>query len=168
MGMTKQDSEPEPLDAALGPGPASAEAGSAAIAMALARGRSAVGSDAKLDAFLDEQTRFLRLQSENLHEQRQLQIDHLKQQEKHFRLRYFGDRLRIGLQLLGIAFAEADGHAPRWGRNHLRWGEALLRSGRCPEARAQFEAAKGMDLSRADRAGLDVFLARTASGRLHG
>jgi tetratricopeptide (TPR) repeat protein len=100
--MTTHDSEPVPLEGpAPGPGAAPAETGAAAIALALARDRTG-GSDAKLDAFLDEQTRFLRLQSENLHEQRALQIEHLKQQEKHLRLRFFGDRLRIGLQLLGI------------------------------------------------------------------
>jgi tetratricopeptide (TPR) repeat protein len=65
-------------------------------------------------------------------------------------------------------FAEADKYAPRWGRNHMRRGEALLRTGRYREARAQFEAANGMDLSRPDRAALDVFLARTAKGPLHG
>jgi tetratricopeptide (TPR) repeat protein len=65
-------------------------------------------------------------------------------------------------------FTEADKYAPRWGRNHLRWGEALLRSGRYREARAQFEAAGGMDQTRPDRAALDVFLARTARGPLHG
>jgi hypothetical protein len=41
-------------------------------------------------------------------------------------------------------------------------------SGRYPEARAQFVAASGMDLSRPDRAALNVLLTRTASGRLHG
>ena len=51
-------------------------------------------------------------------------------------------------------FAEADQHAPRWGRNHLRWGEALARLGRTDEARAQWRAAAGMDLSAADRAEL--------------
>jgi tetratricopeptide (TPR) repeat protein len=65
-------------------------------------------------------------------------------------------------------FAEADKDAPRWGKTHLHWGEALLRSGRYREARAQFEAANGMDLSRPDRAALDVFLNRTARGPLHG
>ena len=64
--------------------------------------------------------------------------------------------------------AEAARHAPRWGRDHLRWGEALLRAGRYREARAQFLAARGMDLSRPDRAALDVFLARTNSGPLAG
>jgi tetratricopeptide (TPR) repeat protein len=65
-------------------------------------------------------------------------------------------------------FAEADKYAPRWGRNHLRWGEALMLSGRYREARAQYDAANGMDLSRADRAALDVLLDRTAKGALHG
>jgi tetratricopeptide (TPR) repeat protein len=65
-------------------------------------------------------------------------------------------------------FAEADKDAPRWGRNHMQWGEALMLSGRYAEARAQYETAKGMDLSKPDRAALTVLLARTASGRLHG
>ncbi len=65
-------------------------------------------------------------------------------------------------------FAEAGKHAPNWGRNHLMWGEALMLSGRYAEARAQFEAAKAMDLSLPDRAALDVLLARTARGPLHG
>jgi tetratricopeptide (TPR) repeat protein len=65
-------------------------------------------------------------------------------------------------------FAEADKHAPRWGRNHLYWGEALMLSSRYAEARQQYEAAIGMDLSKPDRAALDVLLARTAKGPLHG
>jgi tetratricopeptide (TPR) repeat protein len=65
-------------------------------------------------------------------------------------------------------FAEADPYAPRWGRNHTRWGEALMLSGHYRDARAQYAAANGMDLSRADRAALDVLLACTASGPLHG
>jgi tetratricopeptide (TPR) repeat protein len=65
-------------------------------------------------------------------------------------------------------FAEADNDAPRWGRNHLRWGEALMLSGRYAEARRQYEAANGFDLSKPDRAALSVLLARTASGPLHG
>jgi tetratricopeptide (TPR) repeat protein len=65
-------------------------------------------------------------------------------------------------------FAEADPFAPRWGRNHMLWGEALMLGGRYREARALYEAANGMDLSRPDRAALEVLLTRTASGRLHG
>ncbi len=65
-------------------------------------------------------------------------------------------------------FAEADKDAPRWGRNHMRWGEALMLQGRYREARAQYEAAAGMDLSTPDRAALNLLLARTAKGSLHG
>ncbi len=65
-------------------------------------------------------------------------------------------------------FAEADTDAPKWGGNHMRWGEALMLSGRYAEARAQYEAADGMDLSKPDRAALNVLLARTAAGPLHG
>jgi tetratricopeptide (TPR) repeat protein len=65
-------------------------------------------------------------------------------------------------------FAEADKYAPRWGRNHMRWGEALMLQGRFGQARAQYEAANGMDLSNPDRAALNVLLARTTSGPLHG
>jgi tetratricopeptide (TPR) repeat protein len=65
-------------------------------------------------------------------------------------------------------FAQADREAPRWGRNHLMWGEALMLARRYAEARAQFLTANGLDLDRPDRASLEVLLARTASGPLHG
>ncbi len=65
-------------------------------------------------------------------------------------------------------FAEAATDAPAWGKARLMQGEALLLAGRHAEARAQFEAADGLDLSAPDRAALKVFLARTASGPLHG
>ena len=65
-------------------------------------------------------------------------------------------------------FAQADADAPRWGRNHMLWGEALMLQGRYSAARAQYLAANGMDLSPADRAALNVLLARTDSGPLHG
>jgi tetratricopeptide (TPR) repeat protein len=57
-------------------------------------------------------------------------------------------------------FRAADERAPRWGRNHLRWGEALARLGRTDEARAQWRATAGMDLSPADRAELARVAAR--------
>jgi tetratricopeptide (TPR) repeat protein len=68
----------------------------------------------------------------------------------------------------GAKFAEADQYAPKWGRNHMRWGEALMLQGRYREAHQQYEAADRLDLSRADHAALDVLLARTAKGSLHG
>jgi tetratricopeptide (TPR) repeat protein len=51
-------------------------------------------------------------------------------------------------------FHEADKYAPRWGRNHLRWGQALAAQGKRADAHAQFTAARGMDLSAADRSAL--------------
>jgi tetratricopeptide (TPR) repeat protein len=65
-------------------------------------------------------------------------------------------------------FKAADAIAPRWGRNHMMWGEALMLSGRYADARAQYETANGLDLTRSERAALDVLLARTAAGHLHG
>src|SRR5215469_14538997 len=81
----------------------------AAAGVALALGGVRAGSELPPEAaeFLREQTRLARLQSEHLHEQRVLQVRHLEHQEKHLRLRYFGDRLKIGLQLLGIVVGVA-------------------------------------------------------------
>jgi hypothetical protein len=42
-----------------------------------------------------------------------------------------------------------------------------MQSGRFREARAHYETANGLDLSRPDRAALNVLLARTASRPLH-
>ena len=82
----------------------------------------------------------------------------------------WGDALMAKGDFAGAAdkFAEAGKDAPRWGRNHMRWGEALMLSGRYAEARAQYQAASGMDLSKPDRAALNVLLARTSSGRVRG
>ncbi len=69
----------------------------AAVAVALGRASGSKDIDAKAAEFLDKQSRMLDLQMENLGESQALH-------ERHLRLRYFGDRLRIGLQLLGIVF----------------------------------------------------------------
>ena len=58
-------------------------------------------------------------------------------------------------------FEQADKEAPQWGRNHLRWGEALARLGQMDEAKVQWRAAAGLDLSAAERAEL-------ARARAHG
>ncbi len=50
----------------------------------------------------------------------------------------------------------------------MMWGHALMLAGRYAEARRQYEAADAMDLSKPERAALDVFLAPTAKGPLHG
>ncbi len=57
-------------------------------------------------------------------------------------------------------FAEAAQYAARWGRNRVNWGQALLQAGKPAEARTQFEATKGLDLSPSDRAALDGLLAK--------
>ena len=71
-------------------------------------------------------------------------------------LETWGEALMARRDYLGAVarFAEADKDAPRWGRNHLRWGEALAKLGRADEAKMQWRAAAGMDLSAADRAEL--------------
>ena len=71
-------------------------------------------------------------------------------------LELWGEALMRKRDYSGAAarFAEADKNAPRWGRNHLRWGQALARTGKADDAKAQWIAAAGMDLSPADRAEL--------------
>ncbi|MDB5454233.1 MAG: hypothetical protein JWO33_2811, partial [Caulobacteraceae bacterium] len=51
-------------------------------------------------------------------------------------------------------FEQASRHAPRWGRLHMKWGEALAKLGKAAEAKARFAAAAGMDLKPAERAEL--------------
>jgi hypothetical protein len=76
-------------------GPVPADSGLAAVTLALAKKRGAK-PDERLDALLESQRKLLDLQIENLREERTLQ-------HRHLAFRYFGDRLRIGLQLLAIA-----------------------------------------------------------------
>jgi tetratricopeptide (TPR) repeat protein len=85
-------------------------------------------------------------------------------------LETWGEALMRKGDYVGAAarFAEANKDAPNWGRNHLLWGEALLLAGRYGRARRQLETANGLDLSRPDRAALEVLLARTTNGPLHG
>ena len=101
---------------------------------------------------------------------RQLQLAHAKGPRFADPLEIWGEALMRGRDYAGAAgkFAEAATDAPAWGKARLMQGEALLLAGRHAEARAQFEAADGLDLSAPDRAALKVFLARTASGPLHG
>jgi tetratricopeptide (TPR) repeat protein len=44
-------------------------------------------------------------------------------------------------------FAEADKYAPDWGRLHLKWGEALLWSGKRDDAQKQFALAATLFLT---------------------
>ena len=48
-------------------------------------------------------------------------------------------------------FKQADQYAPNWGRNHLKWGEALAKLGRKDAALAQWRIAGGLDLTADER-----------------
>ena len=53
------------------------------------------------------------------------------------------------------SYSEAARLAPHWGSDQLMWGKALWRAGSRDEARMKFAAARGMDLSAADRGWLN-------------
>ena len=68
----------------------------AAVLLALGKtSRSSKPLDAKAAAFLDKQTHLIELKTEHLHEQRELQLAHL-------RVRRWKDRLSLALQSLGL------------------------------------------------------------------
>jgi Flp pilus assembly protein TadD len=48
-------------------------------------------------------------------------------------------------------FEEANKYAPKWGRLHLKWGEALWWSGDKNSARKQFAIAAGLDLTPSEK-----------------
>ena len=78
-----------------------AQASPAAVAVALGRtSRRGKGFDDDARSFLREQTDLLRLQKEHLHEQRELQLAHL-------RVRRWKDRLSLALQTLGVVVGAA-------------------------------------------------------------
>ena len=95
----------------------------------------------------------------------QLTIAHAKAPQFADALELWGEALmRKGDPAAAVAkFTQADRLAPRWGRNHLRWGEALARLGRAGEAKAQWRAAAGLDLSVADRT--ELAAARAAAAK---
>ena len=84
-------------EASAGPAPeAPLETNSTAVALALGRGsRTSKALDAKAATFLDEQTRLVRLQTEHMHEQRELVLSRL-------RWGRFGDRLKALLQIMTV------------------------------------------------------------------
>ena len=55
-------------------------------------------------------------------------------------------------------FAEASKYAPNWGRQHLKWGEALFYAGQKGEAQKQFAIASRLDLSASDKAALSKWM----------
>ena len=76
------------------------QANPAAVSLALGRTGHSKRLDAKAEAFLDKQSRLLELQTEHLHEQRELQLAHL-------RVRRWKDRLSLALQSLGVVAGAA-------------------------------------------------------------
>ena len=92
--MAEQDEPPAAGGEQVGAG---ADASGMAIALALGRKGRGSKTDDRLDALLEKQSRMLDLQMDNLEGDRALQ-------HRHLALKYFGDRLRIGLLLLAIAF----------------------------------------------------------------
>ncbi len=59
-------------------------------------------------------------------------------------------------------FRAADKLATLWGRLHLVWGEALAKQGKAKSATEQWQIAKGLDLTAAERARLTTNLAKGA------
>lgn len=121
------------------------EASAPGVAIALDGARHDPGLRANIAGLLDAQRSLIS-------DQRR----HLGAPYRQLGIRQWSERLELALQLAGAAtkFTEADRLRPRWGRLHLKWGEALARLGEPAEARAQFAAAATMDLSPADRAAL--------------
>jgi len=72
----------------------------AAIALAVGRSTRAGDLDSEAASFLRDQRKLVSLQIENLEEDRTLQ-------HRHLALKFFGDRLRIALQLVAVAFGLA-------------------------------------------------------------
>jgi hypothetical protein len=72
-------------------------------------------------------------------------------------LEFWGEALAKRGDSAGAAakYAEADKYAPQWGRNHLMWAQALAKSDKTGEARAQKQAAAGLELTAAERAELN-------------
>jgi hypothetical protein len=87
--MAERIEEPEAEASELSPSGAAGLA--AAMASGLGRRKGAAKNDPELDAFLREQTRLARLQTEHLHEQREVQLSHLK-------LRRFNEWMKAALQ----------------------------------------------------------------------
>jgi hypothetical protein len=100
--MGERAEEPE----AEAPGGIEPIAPAAGLVIGLRKGRSRDRDDPKLDAFLDEQTRLTRLQTEHLHEQREVALSRLK-------LGRWKDRITLALQgmtaVIGLSVAGSIG-----------------------------------------------------------
>ncbi|MEI9931831.1 MAG: hypothetical protein WDM89_15160 [Rhizomicrobium sp.] len=59
-------------------------------------------------------------------------------------------------------FEDANRYAPNWGRLHLKWGEALVWSGRSDDAKKQFALARTLDLMASEKVELARWRRRMA------
>jgi tetratricopeptide (TPR) repeat protein len=96
------DQDPRPPDQAADVETAGS-ATAAAVAVALGRRSHSSGVDIEAEAFLKDQRRLSEKQGRMLDLQMECLAEDRALQHRHLALKYFGDRLRIGLQLIGIA-----------------------------------------------------------------
>jgi hypothetical protein len=69
------------------------------------------------------------------------------------RVRHINNLVKLAFGI-GVTFIAVAAKALNWGRLHLKWGEALLYTGRRGEAENQFAIAWNLDLSASDGAAL--------------
>ena len=96
----------------------------AAVALALSRTTRSSDLNAKAAAFLEKQGRLADLQMEHLHDERELQ-------HRHGRLKYFRERLAVGLQLLTLTFGAAVVVGQAWCGRPTRRAASSCRLFRC-------------------------------------
>ena len=53
-----------------------------------------------------------------------------------------------------VKFAQANQHAPNWGRLHLKWGQALVYAWKPEEAKAKFAIATRVHLTPSEKSEL--------------
>jgi tetratricopeptide (TPR) repeat protein len=92
--------EEEASEAEAGEGRVSAEAFAAALAADEAKHDPRVARAA--EAFLQEQTRLLQTQREEIAEQRTLRLSHLRSQSREGKIRRVGQRIRVGMQAFTV------------------------------------------------------------------
>ncbi len=100
MAERKEAHKAETAEEQAGPIVGAGAATAAAVAVAIGGGTRGGRLPPEAAAFLTAQTRLAEVQLEHLHDERELH-------HRHLHLRFFGDRLRIGLQILAIVLGLA-------------------------------------------------------------
>ncbi len=135
--------EEEAPEVEAGEGRVSAEAFAASLAADQAKHDAAVARAA--EAFLQEQTRLLQTQREEITEQRTLRLSHLRSHSREGKLRRFGQRIRNGMQvftaLIFSAIGVAARKAPHYADPLKAWGDLLAREGQWKAALAKYDEA---------------------------